>query len=147
MKLLPITTIIISNLSLFHAQNPNDCSCVSVDSRVSDQWCIDDCLCDWCDGCNVGVCAGFCDWNCDAPLLGRENVVRFHFILINQKLVDDKKCRLSTKIPSIVFAQATKNIYIICVSTLLFFSLIINRLKSTVCCVGRMFCYLSLHVF
>ena len=67
MKLLPITTIIISNLSLFHAQNPNDCSCVSVDSRVSDQWCIDDCLCDWCDGCNVGVCAGFCDWNCDAP--------------------------------------------------------------------------------
>ena len=68
MKLVQQTFIFL-NLSKFisiFAQN-DDCSCVSVDNRVSDQWCVDDCLCDWCEGCNAGVCAGFCDWTCDTP--------------------------------------------------------------------------------
>lgn len=48
-------------------QAGDDCECVSVDGRVSDQWCVDDCICDWCPGCNQGYCEGFCDYYCDKP--------------------------------------------------------------------------------
>lgn len=37
--------------------------CVSVDPRVSDEWCELDCECEGCPGCGEDYCAGFCDWD------------------------------------------------------------------------------------
>merc|ERR1712226_177136 len=45
----------------FYGSEPEK-KCVAIDPRVDDQWCIDDCLCDFCPGCNEGNCHGFCDW-------------------------------------------------------------------------------------
>jgi len=47
--------------------NTADCNCVAVDSRVSDQWCLDDCMCDWCPGCGNDYCAGYCACEGDKP--------------------------------------------------------------------------------
>lgn len=49
------------------SEDPYDCNCVSIDSRVTDQWCIDDCLCPWCPGCGNDYCAGYCSCDGEKP--------------------------------------------------------------------------------
>lgn len=36
--------------------------CKAIDPRVTDEWCVLDCECDICPGCNQDYCAGFCDY-------------------------------------------------------------------------------------
>lgn len=48
---------ILAQNSLFEPQE----KCVSVDSRVDDVWCENNCACDWCPGCDQTYCEGFCE--------------------------------------------------------------------------------------
>merc|ERR1712178_81066 len=41
--------------------------CKAIDLRVTDEWCLLDCECDICPGCNQDYCAGFCDYVDDDP--------------------------------------------------------------------------------
>ena len=56
-----LTIFAVSGILLAKTLNANP-ECKSIDPRVTDEWCVLDCECDICPGCNQDYCAGFCDW-------------------------------------------------------------------------------------